>query len=118
MVTFRYGFHKEAEGGSDEPGQKKERLLSIFGEWTDMVTDLIKATPEEDVLRRDIFDRPPVFKCADLAPNDCAWETSSHTQRLYVHVGLELQAISTRSMNTTGHTVAVTSHQASSEFRV
>jgi zeaxanthin epoxidase len=27
-----------------------------------MVTDLIAATPEEDVIRRDIFDRPPVFK--------------------------------------------------------
>jgi zeaxanthin epoxidase len=27
-----------------------------------MVTDLIAATPEEDVLRRDIFDRPPMFK--------------------------------------------------------
>lgn len=26
-----------------------------------MVTDLIKATPEEDVLRRDIFDRPPIL---------------------------------------------------------
>lgn len=29
------------------------------------VVDLIKATPEEDVLRRDIFDRPPVFKWFD-----------------------------------------------------
>jgi zeaxanthin epoxidase len=27
-----------------------------------MVTDMIAATPEEDVLRRDIFDRPPIFK--------------------------------------------------------
>ena len=27
-----------------------------------MVTDLIRATPEDDVLRRDIFDRPPIFK--------------------------------------------------------
>jgi zeaxanthin epoxidase len=27
-----------------------------------MVTDLIAATPEDDVLRRDIFDRPPMFK--------------------------------------------------------
>lgn len=26
------------------------------------VTDLIEATPEEDVMRRDIFDRPPIFK--------------------------------------------------------
>ena len=43
-------------------GGKKERLLQIFGHWTDMVTDLIKATPEVDVLRRDIFDRAPVLK--------------------------------------------------------
>jgi zeaxanthin epoxidase len=57
-----YGFHKEPEGGKDVEGRKKERLLDIFGSWTDMVTDLIKATPEEDVLRRDIFDRPPVFR--------------------------------------------------------
>ena len=27
-----------------------------------MVTDLIAATPEEDVLRRDIYDRPPMFR--------------------------------------------------------
>jgi zeaxanthin epoxidase len=25
------------------------------------VTDLIKATPEDDILRRDINDRPPIF---------------------------------------------------------
>lgn len=25
------------------------------------MTDLIKATPEDDVLRRDIYDRPPIF---------------------------------------------------------
>ena len=58
----RYGFHKEPAGGKDSEGQKKARLLEIFGHWTDMVTDLIRATPEEDVLRRDIFDRPPIFK--------------------------------------------------------
>jgi zeaxanthin epoxidase len=27
-----------------------------------MVTDLIAATPEVDIIRRDIFDRPPIFK--------------------------------------------------------
>jgi hypothetical protein len=53
----RYGFHKEPAGGSDEPGKRKERLLQLFGHWNDNVVDLIKATPEEDVLRRDIFDR-------------------------------------------------------------
>jgi zeaxanthin epoxidase len=56
-----YAFHKEAAGGKDEPNRQKERLLSIFGDWADAVTDLIRATPEADVLRRDIYDRPPIF---------------------------------------------------------
>ncbi len=38
-------------------GGRKARLLEIFGHWNDNVVDLIKATPEEDVLRRDIYDR-------------------------------------------------------------
>ena len=59
--SFRYGFYKEPSGGSDEPGQRKARLLKLFGHFDYNVVDLIKATPEEDVLRRDIFDRPPVF---------------------------------------------------------
>ena len=52
-----YAFHKEPAGGKDEPNKQKERLLSIFGDWADAVTDLIRATPEADVLRRDIYDR-------------------------------------------------------------
>ena len=62
----RYAFHKEPAGGKDEPGTQKDRLLTIFGHWTDMVTDLIRATPEEDVIRRDIFDRPPIFKWTEV----------------------------------------------------
>ena len=62
VLPCRYGFHKEAAGGTDAEGTQKDRLLEIFGHWTDMVTDLIKATPEPDVMRRDIFDRPPIFK--------------------------------------------------------
>lgn len=57
-----YGFHKEAAGGKDEEGCQKARLLEIFGEWADSVTDLIRATPESAVIRRDIYDRPPIFK--------------------------------------------------------
>ncbi|GIL53123.1 hypothetical protein Vafri_8804 [Volvox africanus] len=59
-----YGFHKEPAGGTDSEGTRKARLLEIFGHWNDNVVDLIKATPEEDVLRRDIFDRPPIFTWA------------------------------------------------------
>ena len=29
----RYAFHKEAAGGQDEPGQRKARLLKLFGHW-------------------------------------------------------------------------------------
>ncbi len=67
-MRCRYAFHKEPAGGKDEPGTQKDRLLKIFGHWTDMVTDLIRATPEEDVIRRDIFDRPPIFKWTEV---DC-----------------------------------------------
>lgn len=60
-----YGFHKEPAGGSDPPGQRKQRLLEIFGDWTHQVTDLIKATPESEILRRDIYERAPMFKWSD-----------------------------------------------------
>jgi len=56
-----YAFHCEAAGGTDAEGMRKKRLMSIFGHWCDDVTDLIRNTPEADVLRRDIYDRPPIF---------------------------------------------------------
>lgn len=56
-----YAFHKEPAGGSDKPNGKKERLLEIFGGWCDNVVDLLLATDEEAILRRDIFDRTPKF---------------------------------------------------------
>lgn len=40
---------------------KKERLLKIFGSWCDNVVDLLHATNEDAILRRDIYDRPPVL---------------------------------------------------------
>jgi zeaxanthin epoxidase len=60
-----YAFHQEPAGGTDKDGHRKERLMEIFGDWSDKVTDLIMETPEEDVLRRDIYDRPPIFKWTD-----------------------------------------------------
>ncbi|ONK67235.1 uncharacterized protein A4U43_C06F18040 [Asparagus officinalis] len=56
-----YAFHKEPPGGTDVPNGKKERLLSIFEGWCDNVIDLIVATNEEDILRRDIYDRIPIL---------------------------------------------------------
>ncbi|XAR73988.1 Zeaxanthin epoxidase [Bertholletia excelsa] len=56
-----YAFHKEPPGGEDGPTGKKERLLQIFEGWCDNVIDLLLATDEDAILRRDIYDRAPTF---------------------------------------------------------
>ncbi|GLT54122.1 hypothetical protein SLA2020_273490 [Shorea laevis] len=56
-----YAFHEEPSGGVDIPHGKKERLLKIFEGWCDNVIDLILATEEDTILRRDIFDRTPIL---------------------------------------------------------
>ncbi|KAL2333551.1 hypothetical protein Fmac_014764 [Flemingia macrophylla] len=57
-----YAFHKEPPGGVDDHNGKKERLLKIFEGWCDNAIDLILATEEEAILRRDIYDRIPTLK--------------------------------------------------------
>ncbi|XP_047163712.1 zeaxanthin epoxidase, chloroplastic-like [Vigna umbellata] len=56
-----YAFHKEPPGGVDGPNGKKERLLKIFEGWCDNAVDLILATEEDAILRRDIYDRIPTL---------------------------------------------------------
>ncbi|PSS21278.1 Zeaxanthin epoxidase [Actinidia chinensis var. chinensis] len=56
-----YAFHNEQPGGVDGPAGKKERLLKIFEGWCDNVIDLLLATDEDAILRRDIYDRAPIF---------------------------------------------------------
>ncbi|NP_001316090.1 zeaxanthin epoxidase, chloroplastic [Daucus carota subsp. sativus] len=56
-----YAFYNEPAGGKDKENGKKERLLQIFGGWCDNVIDLLMATDEEAILRRDIYDREPTF---------------------------------------------------------
>lgn len=56
-----YAFHKEPAGGIDPPSGKKERLLKIFEGWCDNVIDLILTTNENEILRRDIYDRTPIL---------------------------------------------------------
>ena len=40
---------------------KKARLLKLFEGWCDNVMDLLLATDEEAILRRDIYDRSPIL---------------------------------------------------------
>ncbi|XP_047310316.1 zeaxanthin epoxidase, chloroplastic isoform X2 [Impatiens glandulifera] len=56
-----YAFHNEPAGGVDGPEGMKKRLLEIFGGWCENVSDLLLATEEEAILRRDIYDRAPTF---------------------------------------------------------
>ncbi|KAF5187835.1 Zeaxanthin epoxidase protein [Thalictrum thalictroides] len=56
-----YAFHNEPPGGVDVPNGQKKRLLEIFGDWCDNVVDLLNATSEDAILRRDIYDRIPIF---------------------------------------------------------
>ncbi|KAI3462753.1 hypothetical protein Pfo_019416 [Paulownia fortunei] len=56
-----YAFHNESPGGVDVPKGKKERLVELFEGWCDDVIDLLLATNEDAILRRDIYDRTPTF---------------------------------------------------------
>lgn len=56
-----YAFYNEAAGGVDPPGGRKARLMQLFGKWCDKVVDLLDATPEDLILRRDIYDRIPIL---------------------------------------------------------
>lgn len=56
-----YAFYNEPAGGVDAPGGRKARLMSLFGKWCDKVVDLLDATPEDQILRRDIYDRIPIM---------------------------------------------------------
>ncbi|KAG6392905.1 hypothetical protein SASPL_147133 [Salvia splendens] len=56
-----YAFYNEAPGGVDDENGKKARLLKLFKGWCDNVMDLLLATDEEAILRRDIYDRSPIL---------------------------------------------------------
>ncbi|KAL3646286.1 Zeaxanthin epoxidase, chloroplastic [Castilleja foliolosa] len=56
-----YAFYNESPGGVDGPEGKKARLLKLFEGWCDNVMDLLSATDEDAILRRDIYDRSPTF---------------------------------------------------------
>ena len=48
------------EGEHDRPSGSKQTLLGMFCGWHEPVQPLIQATPEEDIRRDDIYDRPPI----------------------------------------------------------
>jgi 2-polyprenyl-6-methoxyphenol hydroxylase-like FAD-dependent oxidoreductase len=49
-------------GGRDEPGRARAHLLERFSGWHAPIASLLEATAEENIVRTDINDRPPVTR--------------------------------------------------------
>ncbi len=58
--VFWYATLNCPAGGQDRAGERKSRLLRLFGGWREPIGRLIEATDEEAILRNDIYDRRPV----------------------------------------------------------
>ena len=54
-----------APGPRADPPQWSPDGAWLYSLSASAVTDLLKATPEEEILRRDIYERAPMFKWAD-----------------------------------------------------
>lgn len=59
--VYWFATRNAPEGGCDEFGQGRERLLGMFGGWCEPVGALIRATPETEIRRDDIHDRDPLL---------------------------------------------------------
>lgn len=57
--TYWFATHNAPAGQRDAPGAARETLLGLFGAWHAPIGDLLRATPEEHIVRTDIADRDP-----------------------------------------------------------
>jgi len=46
--------------GKDEPGQVKNKILKLYSVFGELPVQLIEATPEENIIRSDIYDFVPI----------------------------------------------------------
>lgn len=58
--VYWFSSAKMEEGLGDSPGGRKEDVRQTFAGAPDWVLEVIEATPEDEILRHDIYDRPPV----------------------------------------------------------
>ncbi|MBJ7597673.1 FAD-dependent monooxygenase [Candidatus Nephthysia bennettiae] len=56
-----------AAPGDSRVGDVRTELLEVFGRWWDPVPSLIQATSSREILRHDLYDRPPVWASAAAA---------------------------------------------------
>lgn len=63
--TYWFATANVPAGGDDGSIGHKAELLKRFGGWYPAIPAAMEATPEEAIIRNDIFDRPPVRKWTD-----------------------------------------------------
>ena len=49
------------EGEQEHHEGRKQEVLKLFGNWYSSIPTIIAATPEDAILRNDIYDRPPLI---------------------------------------------------------
>ena len=59
---YWYATQNAPEHQRDTPGQVRDTLLRIFHGWHEPIAALLMSTPEENILRADIHDRPPLAR--------------------------------------------------------
>ncbi|MFY9578619.1 MAG: FAD-dependent oxidoreductase [Gaiellaceae bacterium] len=52
------GIRAESPDGRDAEGGHHAAVLERFGAWSEPVAELVRATPEEVIVRADVYDRP------------------------------------------------------------
>ena len=50
------------EGEEDKPGERKNGILELFGDWHDPIPAVIEATAELDILRNDIYELQRLYQ--------------------------------------------------------
>ena len=50
------------EGEVDKPGERKNGILELFGDWHDPIPAVIEATAELDILRNDIYELQRLYQ--------------------------------------------------------
>ncbi|MDQ4128468.1 MAG: FAD-dependent monooxygenase [Actinomycetota bacterium] len=57
---YWYGTKNAPEGQGDSQAGRKAEVLERFGGWHEPIPAVIRATPEAEILRNDVYDREPL----------------------------------------------------------
>ena len=60
--VYWFATQNAPEGARDAPGDSRARVLGLLRGWHEPVQALVRATPEEEIRRDDIYDRVPTLR--------------------------------------------------------